>query len=586
VIVNLDFSPYEQTIAKLSDDLLYIQKFKTPWAPVHELNHIDYVLQKLEDEISAFREMLRLNKRRALLSAVGSVLKWGFGTATMLDVEELHKTVDEMHRTEGDIVHSVNHQMTYLKTLDSAVKFNTEAVETLSEKVKVIMLDSQKWKDETDLAIHWLNYTIYNQSNTFTYIRQLEFAILELRTMVKEVLISLDSTMTGRLSMNLIPPVMLRNILKNVTSYFPDGYTLCVSLQQNNINLFYEFMAISVLADYNSVKLVMLIPLKTFERHFYLYKLITFPYKISNYPNYIQLTAEYDNLVLDDSNQRFLLWKEADIKKCRGKSIMICPADKPIYGRNVLTCESSLYFQRDEARTLCSRRILPQNYAPILIRHSHDWIYSFNGQQQVSLKCRQNATWITSTWSLQGNGILHNASACHVTGRNFQLYPATEGHPESTVEYRDDVRVLHIEPITYQEIQIIQRISPPDVSKLEGIAATSELFKHRDLDATLVVHATEGKHDDRYHLYWYLTVPTVVAILVTIGICNGYPYLFRTLLRKILCTTRPAEKPTPGNKSQSLTEVSPEMQPSTRQLQTQASGGESEFVTYPVQTTA
>ena len=87
--------------------------------------------------------------RDVVLSAVGSVLKWFFGTAT-LDVEELHKTVDKMHRTEGDIVHSVNHQMTYLKTLDSAVKFNTEAVETLSEKEKYIVVDSNKWKDETD----------------------------------------------------------------------------------------------------------------------------------------------------------------------------------------------------------------------------------------------------------------------------------------------------------------------------------------------------------------------------------------------------------------------------------------------------
>jgi Mor family transcriptional regulator len=53
--------------------------------------------------------------------------------------------------------------------------------------------------------------------------------------------------------MNIIPPVMLRNMLKNVTFYFPDGYTLCASLQQNNINLFYQFMDISVLADYYKV---------------------------------------------------------------------------------------------------------------------------------------------------------------------------------------------------------------------------------------------------------------------------------------------------------------------------------------------
>ena len=113
------------------------------------------------------------------------------------------------------------------------------------------------------------------------------------------------------------------------------------------------------------------------------------------------------------------------------------------------------------------------------------------------MKCRRNATWVTSMWSLQGSGILHNASACHVTGQDFQLYPAIEGHSESTIEYHDDVRALHIEPITHKEVQILQGCSHPDVSKLEGIAATLKLFKHRELDATLVVHATERKHDDR-----------------------------------------------------------------------------------------
>jgi len=69
---------------------------------------------------------------------------------------------------------------------------------------------------------------------------------------------------------------MLRNIFKNVIFY--SFYTLCVNLQQNNINLFYEFKDVCVLVDYKSVKLVILILLTLFERCFYLYKLITFPY--------------------------------------------------------------------------------------------------------------------------------------------------------------------------------------------------------------------------------------------------------------------------------------------------------------------
>jgi len=69
----------------------------------------------------------------------------------------------------------------------------------------------------------------------------------------------------------------------------------------------------------------------------------------------------------------------------------------------------------------------------------------------------------------------------------------------SNIDYHTDVRVLHIEPVTHQEVQVIQQHSPPDVSKLEGILATSELFKYREFDANLAVHVTEMKHDDRFN---------------------------------------------------------------------------------------
>jgi hypothetical protein len=57
------------------------------------LNHI-HVLQKLEGEINAFREMFpRLNKIRAVLSAVNSMLKCFFVTATFLDVEVTQNSI-------------------------------------------------------------------------------------------------------------------------------------------------------------------------------------------------------------------------------------------------------------------------------------------------------------------------------------------------------------------------------------------------------------------------------------------------------------------------------------------------------------
>ena len=131
MVVNLNLSHSEETIAKLRGNLFHIQKSKTPLTPVHELNHTEHILEMVP----------RLDSRNDALSADSSMLIWFFGTATLLDLGELLKTVAQLHRNDGEIIHSVTHKMIYLKTLDSADKFNTEVVEILSEKVKAIMLN-------------------------------------------------------------------------------------------------------------------------------------------------------------------------------------------------------------------------------------------------------------------------------------------------------------------------------------------------------------------------------------------------------------------------------------------------------------
>ena len=140
--------------------------------------------------------------------------------------------------------------------------------------------------------------------------------------------------------------------------------------------------------------------------------------------------------------QRFLLWKEADIQKCRGKDIMICPADKPIYGRNVLNCESSLYFQRDKARTLHSRRILLQNFAPIFIRHFHDWICdshqpsSVNGSRPMTAWCNITGDLDDVMYVHSGYIYIFNSGSCHPF--NWKTKMVDSGWPDQS-NYPSDV---------------------------------------------------------------------------------------------------------------------------------------------------
>jgi hypothetical protein len=115
------------------------------------------------------------------------------------------------------------------------------AVEILSGKVKAFMLDLQKWRDKTDLTIQWLNSTFHNQTSVYTYIRQLEFVILLLQMQVRELLDGVESSLDGKLSLNLIPPEVLMRILKNVTFFLPEGYSLFAGPHKSDMHLYYEY---------------------------------------------------------------------------------------------------------------------------------------------------------------------------------------------------------------------------------------------------------------------------------------------------------------------------------------------------------
>jgi hypothetical protein len=141
--------------------------------------------------------------------------------------------------------------------------------------------------------------------------------------------------------------------------------------------------------------------------------------------------------------------------------------------------------------------------------------------------------------------------------------------------------VQHVEPITRRELQMLQSRSSPDVAELETMAAKSELFTRHDLDATLLLHDTEGKNEGRHRFHWSFTIPTVVAVLVTILMCNTYPNFLRNVLCKIR-TSQPSVNPNPGKNSQNSAEATSGEQPSTSHLQSNDSAEQSQFVAYSI----
>jgi hypothetical protein len=158
IIVNFGFTEYKEVTTQLRTEIFELQDIVKLTAPAGELQHLKKALNSLESKLRSLKEFLpRADRRRGLINTGGSILKVLFGTTTVMDLEELHSTVDALHRKEEAIVHSLDQQVTYLKQLDGTVRFNFQAVTNLSDALKDVALKAQEGFQDVAAKLAWNN---------------------------------------------------------------------------------------------------------------------------------------------------------------------------------------------------------------------------------------------------------------------------------------------------------------------------------------------------------------------------------------------------------------------------------------------
>jgi hypothetical protein len=244
--VNVNF--YE-VASSIKADLLAIEQQKKEFTPVSELKQIETLLENLEDKLHDFHQVLpQSDIRRGLLDFGGTILKNLFGTATLSDIRSLHEVLKTLQLQNSNMSHSLSNQLTYVKKLSTATKLDTEAVANLSNVIKDHMIKSHDKLQQTARDIIWLNVTFFGHCTLYSYIRRLEFSFLQLQQ-VTDLLGAVQLAIQGTLSIKLINPVVLQNILRNVTLHLPQGYELIAGISIQDIHSYYDLATVSVIAN-------------------------------------------------------------------------------------------------------------------------------------------------------------------------------------------------------------------------------------------------------------------------------------------------------------------------------------------------
>jgi hypothetical protein len=87
-------------------------------------------------------------------------LKTLFGTASVLETDELHNIFDELESRNSDWAHSLTNQLTYVKKLDTVTAVCVDAITNLSYVVKDSLVQSHDEFQQIVRDMMWFNVTL------------------------------------------------------------------------------------------------------------------------------------------------------------------------------------------------------------------------------------------------------------------------------------------------------------------------------------------------------------------------------------------------------------------------------------------
>jgi uncharacterized protein YoxC len=173
--------------------------------PIGDLRYVESPLSSLENKLAGLKNFLhKTDKRRGLFDVGGTILKALFGVATVVDLGDLHTTIDVLQKKEDPIVHSLNQQVTYLKQLNGSVRFNYQSVANLSATLKGIVTKVQG--DFQKVASNVSRNS--KRIEAAAVIRQPEFALTQLELSIYKLMNALKYVQLGNIPLNLISPIV------------------------------------------------------------------------------------------------------------------------------------------------------------------------------------------------------------------------------------------------------------------------------------------------------------------------------------------------------------------------------------------
>jgi hypothetical protein len=286
--------------------------------------------------------------------------------ATAQQLQELHATVENIKTREGDVIHALQGQITYLKSVDKIASKNAVDLATVARILKSVITNAFAYQNTLNSTVQRLEDLIYFQANVSRTMCELEFTVVQLQQSLMNLQEGMETSATGRLSSVFIPPYNLSKILQEVILKLPQHVSLIAKFSIENMYVNYDVTNVQAYASTTTILLVVRLPLRTADRVMTLFRSVPLPAYSDILGRHNQIEPEATYFSVTENGQYYSLLTTADLQQCKQGLFAICEATFPFIHNTRASCSSALYFGQTEfAHRNCRKLIINKNFNPV-----------------------------------------------------------------------------------------------------------------------------------------------------------------------------------------------------------------------------
>ncbi|KDR17105.1 hypothetical protein L798_09051 [Zootermopsis nevadensis] len=115
-------------------------------------------------------------------------------------MQNIHETIEGIKNRDGEVIHAMQRQLTYLKTVDGVASQNMKGLATLARLLKNAVNDVLVLNRTLENSVEELKIKIALQLNISRAMRELEFTVIQLQKEFVQLQEGMETSATGRLS--------------------------------------------------------------------------------------------------------------------------------------------------------------------------------------------------------------------------------------------------------------------------------------------------------------------------------------------------------------------------------------------------